>query len=493
MAFPKNFLWGGAVAANQCEGAWDADGRGPAQTDMLTGGTATTPRLLTYRLPDGSTGAVPQGRPLPDGARLAVLEGYRYPNHDGVDFYHRYKEDIALLAEMGFKQFRMSISWSRIFPTGIEQEPNRAGLDFYRRVFEELRAHGIEPLVTMWHFDTPLHIEEELGGWENRKTIALFDRYARTILTEYRGLVKHWLTFNEINNTIAFLDLMGMSENDTAYQGAYQHLHNKFVASAHAVKMAHEIDAEMRVGCMICGIANYPLTPDPDDILANRYAWEKSILYCGDVQCTGAYPTYATRLWREHDVHLDVTDQDMADLAEGRVDFYSFSYYMSNCVTTHADGERAGGNFVVGAKNPYLAYSEWGWAFDPKGLRYYLELMYDRYGIPLMVVENGLGAVDELVRNEAGEPVVHDGYRIDYLREHIREMERAIEDGVDLMGYTPWGCIDVVSASTGEMRKRYGFVYVDLNDDGTGSLARYRKDSFAWYRKVIATNGADLS
>ena len=490
MAFPDGFLWGGATAANQCEGAWDVDGRGPAETDMLTGGSVSSPRMLTYRMPDGTTGAVSQWEGLPEGAKLAVLDGYLYPNHEAIDFYHHYKEDIALFAEMGFKQYRMSISWSRIYPTGIEDEPNQAGLDFYRNVFEELKRYGIEPLVTLWHFDTPNYIEEELGGWENRETIALFDKYARTVLTEYKGLVKNWLTFNEINNTVSFLGVLAPA-SDEAFQGAYQHLHNKFVASAHAVQMAHEIDPDYRVGCMICGIANYPLTCDPADILANRYAWEKSIFYCGDVQCKGKYGTYATRLWNEHNVHLDITEQDRVDLAAGTVDFYTFSYYMSNTVTTHDVAKDAGGNFAMGAKNPYLTYSDWGWALDPLGLRYYLELIYDRYEIPLMVVENGLGAFDELVEGEDGEPTVHDQYRIDYLREHVRTMEEAIENGVDLIGYTTWGCIDLVSAGTGEMRKRYGFIYVDKNDDGTGTMKRYKKDSFDWYKKVIASNGAD--
>ncbi|OUO22407.1 family 1 glycosylhydrolase [Collinsella sp. An307] len=492
MAFPEGFLWGGATAANQCEGAWDVDGRGPAETDMLTGGTVDTPRMLTYRMPDGTEGAVPQWDGLPKGAKLAVLDGYLYPNHDGIDFYHHYKEDIALFAEMGFKQYRMSISWSRIYPKGIEDEPNQAGLDFYRNVFLELQKYGIEPLVTMWHFDTPNYIEEELGGWENHDTIALFDKYAKTILTEYKGLVKNWLTFNEINNTISFLGMMAPA-TDEQFQGAYQHLHNKFVASAHAVKMAHEIDPSYKVGCMICGIVDYPLTPDPDDVIANRYMWEKSLFYCGDVQCKGKYGTYAKRLWDEHNVKLEITDQDLKDLAEGPVDFYTFSYYQSACVTTHTDAETTKGNMTIGAKNPYLTASDWGWQIDPKGLRYFLELIYDRYEKPLMVVENGLGAYDDLVEGEYGEMTVHDQYRIDYLREHVKEMEIAIEHGVDLIGYTTWGCIDLVSAGTGEMRKRYGFIYVDKNDDGTGSYARYKKDSFAWYKKVIASNGEDIA
>lgn len=488
MPFPPTFFWGGAVAANQCEGAWNVDGRGPTERDMATGGTADTPRLHTYRLPDGQEGAVPVWDDIPRGAHLAVLNGYLYPNHDGIDFYHRYKEDIALFAEMGFKMFRMSISWSRIFPKGIEEEPNQAGLDFYRDIFKELRAHGIEPLVTMWHFDTPLYLDEHFGGWENRKVIDYFERYAKTILSEYKGLVTYWITFNEINNTIRFSHISSGDVDDAVYQRAYQHLHNKFVASARAVKLARQIDPSYRVGCMLSSATTYPYTCDPADVLANRYSWEQNVFYCADVQCRGAYPPFAKRLWEEHDVHLDATEQDAIDLAEGTVDTYTFSYYSSSTVTTHEGAEMAKGNYITGAKNPYLDYTAWNWSLDPKGLRYYAETLYDRYRLPMIIVENGLGAYDTLEEDGA----VHDPYRIEYLREHIKEMEVAIDHGVDLIGYTTWGCIDLVSASTGEMRKRYGFIYVDKNDDGTGTYERYRKDSFEWYRKVIASNGADL-
>lgn len=487
MSFPKDFLWGGATAANQCEGAWNEDGRGPIALDMTCAGNAHTPREKTYVLSDGTTGSISDRVAFPEDAHLKVLDGYYYPNHVGIDFYHHYKEDIALFAEMGFKQFRMSISWSRIFPKGIEEQPNQAGLDFYRNVFEELKKYNIEPLVTMWHFDTPLYLEEELGGWSNRKVIECFDHYAETILREYKGLVKHWLTFNEINNTIAFLD-MRPDVSDKDYQEAYQVLHNQFVASAHAVKIAHDIDPNYKVGCMICGIANYPLTCDPDDILFNRRTWEKNIFYCGDVQCKGKYPIFAQRLWNEHNVVLDIRDSDAKDLQQGCVDFYTFSYYMSNAVTTHEVADTAGGNFSMGAKNPYLKYSDWGWATDSKGLRYYLEVVNDRYEKPIMIVENGLGAYDTVEADGS----IHDDYRIAYLREHIREMGKAIDEGVNLIGYTTWGCIDLVSAGTGEMSKRYGFIYVDRDDKGNGTLARSKKDSFYWYKKVIASNGSDL-
>ena len=489
MPFPTTFLWGGATAANQVEGAWDEDGRGATMMGMTTAGSRTKPRMVTFRMPDGSEGEVPAmpGK-LPAGAEPAVLPGRFYPNHEAIDFYHHYRDDIELMAQMGFKQFRMSISWSRIFPRGIEDEPNQAGLDYYRRVFEELRSHDIEPLVTMWHFDTPLYLDQKLGGWKNRETVAYFDKYARAILTEYRGLVRNWLTFNEINNTIQFLGAMAPA-TDEDYQDACQSLHHQFLASAHAVKMAHEIDPDYRVGCMICGIPHYPLTSEPSDILLAMRTMERGTFYCADVQCKGAYPRFARRLWAEHDVELLTKPGDAAELAEGVVDFFTCSYYNSNSVTTHTGGEFAGGNMVLGAKNDYLEYSDWGWALDPKGLRYYLEVVDDRYGLPIMVVENGLGAADEVAQDGG----IHDGYRIDYLRAHIREMEHAIDEGVNLIGYTTWGCIDLVSAGTGEMRKRYGFVYVDRDDEGKGTLKRIKKDSFDWYRKVIESNGRDCS
>ena len=381
----------------------------------------------------------------------------------------------------------MSISWSRLYPTGLEDEPNREGVEFYRNVFEELHKYNIEPLVTIWHFDTPLYLEEKLGDWQNRELIDLYVKFAKTCFTEYKGLVKYWLTFNEINNTINFIS-RGNTVPDERYQEAYQHLHNQFVASARAVKIGHEIDPENMIGCMICGITYYPATCDPKDILANRDRWEEGIFYCGDVQCFGKYPTFAQRLWDKHNVKVDITEQDLKDLAEGTVDMYTFSYYMSNNVTTHKNTDMVQGNMSVGARNEYLKYSDWGWAFDPDGLQYYLEMIYDRYERPLMVVENGLGAFDKVEEDGS----IHDPYRIDYFREHIATMRNAVDHGVDLIGYTTWGPIDLVSAGTGEMRKRYGFIYVDKNDDGTGTYARSRKDSFFWFKKVLASNGEDL-
>ncbi len=485
--FPEGFLWGGAVAANQWEGGWNLGGRGPAMTDVTTGGSVKERRKITYIAADGTHGTLNRHEPLPGGAHYAVLDEYHYPNHEAVDGYHHYKEDIALFGEMGFKQFRMSISWSRLFPTGLEKEPLKEGVEFYRDMFEEMHKNGIEPLVTIWHFDTPLYLEEHCGGWLNRETIDHFVRFATACFTEFKGLVHNWLTFNEINNTMPD-PVFRAGATDEEFAECCQHLHYQFVASAKAVQIGHAIDPSNMIGCMICGICYYPATCDPADIIENRHRWEEKIFYCGDVQCKGYYPTFAKRIWKEHNVKLDITDEDLDDLARGTVDMYTFSYYMSQNVTTHKDVKIVGGNMSAGAKNPYLEYSDWGWSTDPSGLDYYLEMIYDRYELPIMVVENGLGAYDTVEEDGS----IHDPFRIDYYRKHIKAMDKALENGVDLIGYTTWGCIDVVSAGTGEMRKRYGFIYVDMDDEGKGSMARSRKDSFYWYKKVIASNGEDL-
>ena len=480
--FPEGFLWGGATAANQCEGGFDADGKGLGVPDIMTGGTVSEPRHVT------------------DG----VKPGVHYPSHEAVDMYHHYLDDIELFAEMGFKCYRMSINWSRIFPQGDETEPNQAGLEFYRRVFQKCQDCGIEPMVTLSHYELPYHLAKEYGGWANPKLIDFFLNYAKTVMTEYKGLVRYWLTFNEINCLMmgAFGNIMGGGilppGDDTPMafveadwddpQKRFQALHYQFLASAKAVVLGHEIDPDNKVGCMIAGSAVYPHTCNPDDVLAAQRKQREQNFYCGDVQVRGAYPAWAKALWAREGVSIEVSDEDAATLKAGTVDFYSFSYYMSATATADPKLVEAG-NIFGGAGNEYLKKSDWGWAIDPQGLKHYMEEVYDRYQIPLMIVENGLGAVD--VVEEDGS--IHDSYRIDYLRSHIEQMAEAIEDGVDLMGYTMWGCIDLVSASTGEMKKRYGFIYVDKDNDGNGTLERSRKDSFYWYKKVIATNGEDLS
>lgn len=487
MAFPKGFFWGGSTAAVQCEGAWDVDGRGPSELDYCTVGGADHPRLITYVDAEGKPGSAPMFMGAPTGARLAVLPDQYYPNHEGIDAYHRYEEDIDLFAEMGFTMLRVSINTTRIFPRGDEDEPRPEGLAFYHRVFDKMRSCGIEPLVTISHFNDPAGLDQVTGGWGDRRTVDYFLKIACTLFTEYRGTVRWWLTFNEINNELSLLNL-NPHPSAAQYREAYQRLHHQFLASARAVSLAHEVDPDNRVGCMINGTPVYPLTCDPADILAARYTWERDVYYCGDVQVKGAYPPFARRLWREQDVSLVTRPGDAEALAAGTVDFFTFSYYMSSAVTTHAGEEQVGGNMTASAKNAYLSYSEWGWAQDPQGLRYFMEVVYDRYRIPLMIVENGLGAADSVEDDGS----VHDPYRIAYMRDHLREVERAMADGVDCIGYLSWAPIDLVSMGSGQMRKRYGMIYVDRHDDGTGSFERRKKDSFAWYQRVIASHGSDL-
>ena len=473
--FPEGFYWGGATAANQFEGAWNVDGRGPSVDDHFTGGTKDKPRTITVDIE-------------PD-----VL----YPNHDGIDFYHHYEEDIALFAEMGFNMFRMSISWSRIFPNGDDEQPNELGLAFYDKVFDCCRVHGIEPLVTLSHYEMPYHLVEKYNGWASRELIGFFEKYCQTVFDRYHDKVRYWLTFNEINcgtmdmgNLFETSMIRGFagpaSEAHTTPQERYQALHHQFVASARVVKYAHEHYPQYRMGNMDCFILSYAATCDPKDVLANESEMRRMNWYCSDVQVRGWYPSYAKRFWRENDISLEIEDGDLEDLKEGTIDFYTFSYYMSSVVGTH-DVKQAAGNMTFGGVNPYLKSTDWGWQIDPDGLRFALNEIYDRYQIPLMVVENGMGALDKVEEDGS----IHDTYRIDYLKSHVRAMREAVDDGVDLKGYTWWGPIDLVSAGTGEMRKRYGFIYVDKHDDGSGTYKRSRKDSFYAYQKIIKSNGTE--
>lgn len=489
MSFPKNFYWGGATAANQYEGGWNEGGRGPALTDYTTGGSAKCNRYLTYIDADGNgqkkrTSIV--GTTLPEGAKLACLDDEYYPNHTGADFYHHYKEDIALFKEMGMNMFRLSISWSRIYPTGVEEEPNQEGLAFYRDVFNELKKNGIEPLVTISHYDDPAYIATEIG-WDNPLTIDLYYKFAKTVMDEYSDVVKYWLTFNEINSMLMMAAFVPNMPKE-AISLSYIQLHNKFVASAKVVKYAHETYPNFVMGCMIAGLVNYPYTCDPKDVILCQQKMQDYFWYCGDVQAHGGYPASAKRVWAKYDLDPSFFNKDAELLKEGKVDIFTFSYYNTTCVTSHKDVAKDGvGNISMGAKNPYIQYSDWGWGLDPDGLRYILNEIEDRYSLPIMIVENGLGAYDKL--EEDGK--VHDPYRIEYFKYHIQAMDQAISDGVNLIAYTPWGIVDLVSASTGEMAKRYGVIYVDFDDEGKGTLKRYKKDSFDYYANVIKTNGEE--
>jgi len=478
MPFRADFLWGGAVAANQCEGAWDVDGKGPSVSDMCTNGSPDNPKRVT----------------------TSIEPGTLYPSHEAIDFYHHYEEDIALFAEMGFKCFRLSINWTRIFSTGMETEPNEKGLAFYDRVFDCCKKYNIEPLVTISHYEMPYALVEKCNGWEGREVIGYFETYCKTIFERYKDKVRYWLTFNEINAGTQIFGSVLSTGTIQGYSGPtmrapdnpqerYQALHHMFIASARMVKYAHKHYSSFKLGNMICLITSYPYTCDPADMLEAQHQMRNMNWYCSDVQVRGEYPYYAKSFWRQNGIEIKMEPDDLEILKEGTIDFYTFSYYMSNCVGVGHDAAAVDGNVVGGLKNPYLETSEWGWQIDLKGLRWTLNEVYDRYHLPMMIVENGLGAKD--VRSEDGK--FHDSYRIDYLRQHIEQMKLAVEeDGVELMGYTPWGCIDLVSAGTGEMAKRYGMIYVNKFDDGTGDLSRERKDSFFWYKKVIASNGEDL-
>ena len=429
-------MWGGAVAANQCEGAWKEDGKGDSIQAHITAGSLEKPRRFTRE----------------------ISENEYYPSHTAVDFYHHYQEDIRLFGEMGFKVFRLSIAWSRIFPNGDDREPNEAGLAFYDRVFDECAKYGIEPLVTLSHFEIPYHLVEKYQGVSDPYLTECFVRYAVTVFRRYSGKVRYWLTFNEINfatmpkgnlNILGILDQRTEDYNNPYddRQRRFQALHNVFVASARAVREGHKINPDFKIGCMICHITMYPLTCSPDDILECQNMDNFFNNFCGDVQVKGEYPYYIQDYFRKHHISLRITEEEKEILKQGTVDFYSFSYYMSNCVAKRMEGvELTMGNLMGGAKNPYLEASEWGWQIDPQGLR-----------------------------------------------RHVEEMEKAVDAGVDLIGYTMWGPIDLISAGTGEIRKRYGFIYIDKNSDGTGSLQRIRKDFFYWYRDVIASNGTKLS
>lgn len=472
--FPKDFLWGGACSAHQCEGGCREGGKGLSIADVMTAGTRTQPRRIT------------------DG----ILPDAHYPNHDGVDFYHRYREDIALLAELGLNCYRLSIAWTRIFPNGDEKVPNEAGLQFYDEVFDALLEKGITPIVTLSHFETPYHLVKAYGGWKNRKLIDFFVCYASCVFTRYRHKVKYWMTFNEINHCKPD-SAMGMwlaggvrvENGERAEQVCAQACHNMFVASAAAAAQGRRIQPAFRIGCMIGYIPYYAASCDPQDVLATMQRSDEDYFFM-DVMAHGAYPYYRMQDYRKKNVQLEIGAEDAAILREGTVDYIGFSYYMSNVYCADKRKLRVeNGGIIKSADNPYLEKTNWGWSIDPMGLRISLKRLYDRYGLPLMIVENGFGAYD--VRQADGQ--FHDDDRIAYFRAHIAAMSEAMnEDGIQLIGYTPWGCIDLVSASTGEMEKRYGFIYVDRDNQGNGDLHRERKASFYWYQRVIQSNGAEL-
>ncbi|HCE3219286.1 TPA: 6-phospho-beta-glucosidase [Vibrio parahaemolyticus] len=458
--FPDNFLWGGAIAANQVEGAYNLGGKGLSTSDMLPNGILSPHQTREERTPG-----------IKDLA---------------IDFYNRYPEDIALFKEMGFTCLRLSIAWSRIFPNGDELEPNEEGLAFYDKIFDELAKHDMQPFVTLSHYEMPYALVENYGGWGDRRVIEFFERYAKTVLERYKDKVKLWLTFNEINMSLhAPFTGVGLPE-DATEQHIYQAIHHQLVANAKAVKLCQKIVPNGKIGNMLLGAMNYPYTCNPDDVLAAMHENNKWLFF-GDVQTRGQYPGYMKRYFRENGIEIQMQDGDLEDIASASVDFISFSYYASGCASADPKQKEVG-NIVESVPNPYLEKSQWGWLIDPKGLRILLNFLHDRYQKPLFIVENGLGARDEF--DENGE--IQDDYRIAYLNDHLVQAHEAILDGVELMGFTSWGPIDLVANSTAEMSKRYGYIYVDRHDDGQGTLERKRKKSFYWYQDVIRTAGSSL-
>ncbi|MBF8152777.1 6-phospho-beta-glucosidase [Exiguobacterium sp. TBG-PICH-001] len=474
---PNDFLWGGALAAHQFEGGWNAGGKGPSVVDVLTAGAHGVARRITDQ----------------------VEENEFYPNHEAIDFYHRYKEDIALFAEMGLKCLRTSIGWSRIFPNGDEAEPNEEGLKFYDDVFDELLKYGIEPIITLSHFEMPLHLAREYGGFRNRKVALFFEKFAEVCFTRYKDKVKYWMTFNEINNKMDVSNPLFLWTNsgvlldpeENAMEVMYQTGHHELLASALAVAKGKAINPDFEIGAMVSHVPIYPYSSHPEDILLAETSMRQRYFF-PDVQVRGYYPSYALNEFKREGYDIPILDGDEEILRNGTVDYLGFSYYMSTTVKHDAvvnnTGNIVNGGLANGVENPYIQSSDWGWAIDPVGLRYAMNRLYDRYQIPLFIVENGFGAIDTI---EDGQ--IHDTARIDYLRAHIEAFKAAVlEDGVELIGYTPWGVIDIVSFTTGEMKKRYGMIYVDRDNEGNGSMERMKKDSFDWYRHVIETNGAAL-
>lgn len=467
-------MWGGAASAHQCEGAWNVGGKGISIADVMTAGSRDCPRRIT------------------DG----IMIGEIYPNHEGNQFYDRFEEDIRLMAEMGLRCFRTSIAWTRIFPRGDEEEPNEEGLRFYDKVFAALKAYGIEPVVTLSHFETPYTLVKEYGGWKNRKLIGFFERYAETVFERYQDQVRYWLTFNEINHCKPDSDLgmwlagaLRVDKDEPKEQVCAQAVHHMFVAGARAAARGKEINPDFKIGCMIGYIPYYPASCSPNDVMAAIKREEEDYFFA-DVMVKGEYPYYKKAQYERLGIVLETEPEDAFFLKKGTADYIGFSYYMSNVYSDRMEDIKvSAGGILKTMENPYLKATKWGWAVDPLGLRISLNRLYDRYQIPLMIVENGFGAYDKF--EEDG--MIHDDDRIAYLKAHIEAMKKAVlEDGVEVMGYTPWGPIDLVSASTGELEKRYGFVYADRDDHGNGDWHREKKKSFYWYRKVIESNGEEL-
>lgn len=468
--FPEHFLWGGAIAANQAEGAWDVDGKGPSVADI-----EELPKEYNRKEVFNFK------HTLEDlDAHLHDKEG-NYPRRRGIDFYHTYREDLALMQEMGFKCFRTSIAWTRIFPTGEEEEPNEAGLKYYEDLIREMIRDGMEPVLTLSHYEMPLHLVQKYGGWYDRRLIALFLRFARVVLERFHKQVKYWIVINQINSFGWGADFPGLglvqNSHEDMLEARYQSLHHQIVASALVKQYAKSLDLELKIGCMNGCRMRYPATCDPKDALASYQYNQMNQFFYGDVLLRGEYPGYTWKMFEDKGWNIAMEEEDFRIIKENTADFFSFSYYATGiCSYENGLGE-----------NPLLEKSEYGWTIDVTGIRYLLNVYWDRWRKPLFIAENGLGTFDKV---EDGE--IHDDYRIAYVEAHLKEIKKAICEGVNCFGYAAWAPIDLISCSQGEMDKRYGFVYVDLDNFGQGSGKRFKKDSFYWYKHVIETNGAEL-
>ncbi len=467
MSFTNNFLFGGAIAANQCEGAYQEDGKGFSIQDFM---------------PYGVRGRLTE---KPELFNLKLI---------GNDFYHRYREDIQLLAGMGVRVLRFSVAWSRIYPMGDEEKPNEKGIEFYNHVIDTLLENKITPMITLAHYETPYCLAQKYDGWKSREMINLFARFAKTCFESFGDRVKYWLTFNEINVTlISPLLSAGVltDKSQVSMAQRYQMAHHQLVASAKATKIAHDYDTSLKVGCMVAASPKYPRTCNPDDVIEGLHQHQE-LDYFVHVHCKGEYPYYSGRIWKKYDVQLDITTEDK-EILKNTVDYISFSYYNSKTVAKdESQYQTSAGNILRGLRNPYVQYSEYDYPIDPQGLYYILHHYYEQYHLPLFVAENGMGQKDTVEYDKDGNPIINDDYRIDFTKKHLLQVELALEDGIDVFGYASWGIIDLVSAASAEIDKRYGFVYVDRQSDGTGTLNRYKKKSYDWYRRVIESNGAYL-
>jgi 6-phospho-beta-glucosidase len=479
--FPKDFLWGGAIAANQAEGAWREDGKGISVADV---------NRLKEELPlekrynrDLSTEDVRQA--------LADTEA-TYPKRFGIDFYRTYKDDLKLLAGTGMNAFRTSINWARIFPNGDDEKPNEAGLKFYDSLIDEIIKNNMRPLITISHYEFPINLALNYNGWYDRRLIEFFTRFCEVVFERYKDKVLDWILVNQVN-LIKFesFNHLGVPSDKVTnlLEAKYQAVHNELVACGRAIRIAKKINPHFNIGNMIYDDISYAASCKPEDVLATCKRNQMEYFF-SDIAIRGSYPGYALRYFDENNIHIEFGKDDEADL-QNTIDFLAISYYytmISDAQSVNQKDEPEIASHNNEYPNPHIKQSAWGWGIDPIGMRIKLNYFWDRYQIPIVIAENGIGCFDKVEADGS----VHDPYRIEYLRAHIEQLKEAIKDGVKITAYHPWGPIDIVSASSSEMDKRYGFIYVDLDNHGKGSGKRILKDSYHWYKEVVASNGENL-